>query len=97
MLRLNDSCIDVASDVIHLRLSVEIPSNNIVSFNESIKFLLKVLVLMGQKSRVLLKGFILCLEVKISIHQSLVRIINSLKICIVAPLINLQTIVFGLA
>jgi len=45
---------------------------------------------------VLLQGLVLSLEVKVSVHQSLVGVVDSLKIGVLGSLIDLQAVEFGL-
>lgn len=70
-------CINPVSDMMNLLLSVQISANNVVSLYERVQFPLQVFVLLSQKQWVFLKSFVLRLEIKISVHECLVRIVNS--------------------
>jgi hypothetical protein len=45
---------------------------------------------------VLLKSFILTLEVEVSIHQSLVRVVDSFEVSVLTSLFNLERVEFSL-
>lgn len=90
-----DGGVDFVSNVVDFSFSVQISSNDVVSLNKWIEFTLQIFILCGQKNRMLLQSFILLLQVKISVHQSLVRIVNSFQISILSSLINFKTIVFS--
>jgi len=45
---------------------------------------------------VLLQGLILSLEIEVSVHQGLVRVVDSLKIGVLGSLIDFQAVEFGL-
>lgn len=44
----------------------------------------------------LLQGLILSLEIEVSVHQGLVRVVDSLKIGVLGSLIDFQAVEFGL-
>ena len=79
----------MSSDIVNLLFSIKVPSNNVIRLNKSVKLLLKIFILMGQQARVFLKGLVLSFEIKISVHQSLIWIVDSLQIGIMASFIDL--------
>ena len=79
-----------------LFLSVQVSSHNIVCLNEGVQLPLQVFVLLTQQQWVLLESFVLWLEIKISVHERLVWIVNSFQVCVLAALINLETVELGL-
>ena len=83
------------SNVINFSFSVKVSSNYIISLNKGIKFTLQIFILSGQKNRMLLQCFILLLKIKISVHQSLVRVVNCFQISILSSLIDLKAIILS--
>lgn len=93
--RLADSSVDIASNGADLLSSLKVSSNNSIGLDKGIQFLLQVLVLLSQKSGVLLESFQFSFEFNTSIHQSLVGEDNRLKIRVETSLINLKGVIFG--
>ena len=80
------------SNVIYFSFSVKVSSDYVVSLNKGIKFTLQIFILSGQKNRMFLQCFILLLKIKISVHQSLVRVVNCFQISILSSLVDLKSI-----
>lgn len=88
-----NGCVYVASDGADLLSSIEVSSDDSVSLDKGIQLLLQVLVLLSQKSRVLLESFQFSFELYTSIHQSLVREDYRFKIGVETSLVNLKRII----
>ena len=93
---LGDGDIDLLADLIHLLFSIEVSPNNIIRFDKRVKFLLKLLVLHCKQGWVFLQSIILLLKVQVSVHESLVRVVDGLQVCVHAPLLNFQAVEFCL-
>lgn len=88
------SMVNFVPNLINLHLSVQIPSHDVICLNERIKLSLEILILLLKEGRMLLKSLILCFEVKVSVHQRLVGVVNSFKISVLSSLLNFKAIVF---
>ena len=64
--------VNLAPDLLHLRLAIEVSSHNVVCLYERVKLALEVFVLLAEESGVLLERLHLRLQVEVSIHQGLV-------------------------
>ena len=88
-----EGMVNLEPDLIDLHLSVEVPSDDVIGLNERIEFSLEILILLLEKGGMLLKSFVLGFEVKVSVHQGLVGVINSFKISVLSSLLNFKTVV----
>ena len=73
----------------NLFLSVQVSPNDIVRLHERVKLPLEILVLLGQKGRVLLQGLVFSLQIKVSVHKCLIGVIYCLQVSILPSFFNL--------
>ena len=84
------SVVNIVSEVFHFLFSVKVSSHDIVGFNESVKFSLEILVLLGQECGVFLKSLVFGLQVKVSVHEGLVGVVDGLEVSILSSLFDLK-------
>jgi hypothetical protein len=73
----------------NLFLSVQVSPNDIVRLHECVQLSLEILVLLGQKGRVLLKGLGFSLEIQVSVHTRLIGVVHCLQVSILPSFFNL--------
>ena len=90
-----EGMVNFVPDLINLHFSVEVPSHDVVGLNKRIEFSLEIFVLLLEKGGMFLKSLILGFEVKVSVHQGLVGVVDSFKISVLSSLLNFKTVVLG--
>lgn len=88
-----EGMVNFVPDLINLHFSVQVPSHDVVGLNKRIQFSLEIFVLLLEKGGMFLKSLILGFEVKISVHQSLVGVVDSFKISVLGSFLNFKTVV----
>ena len=91
-----DGAINIVSEVIHLLLAVQVSANDVVCLYKGVELSLKVLVLLGQQRGVLLQGLVFGFEVGVSVHQCLIRVVDGLKVGVLASLLYFKRVELGL-
>lgn len=88
--------VDVVANVLDLLFSVKVSADDVVGLNKGVELSLEILVLLGEEQGVLLESLVLGFQVEVSVHEGLVRVVDSFQVCVLAALVDLQTVVLCL-